>query len=454
MILRQYGSARIARLSAPAKVLCIATAVRLSLLVYGLLQDTYSPVKYTDIDYQVFTDAARYVATGSSPYERETYRYTPLLAWILIPTSWGGWWILWGKALFAASDLIAGVMIAKALHVQGLEPERAWKYASIWLLNPMVATISTRGSSEGLLGAIIATLIYCVVKEWTATTAMVLGVAVHFKIYPFIYGVPILWSLSMPGRVQDNEQSVFRSVFEFPNRSRMLFLCVSLTTFAVLNGLFFVIYGTAFLQHTYFHHLSRVDHRHNFSPYNTILHLSSFATSTSPGSKTPLAASLAFAPQLLLSTVMIPLALTKGAKMVPAIMFAQTLAFTTLNKVVTSQYFLWYLVVLPFHLPSSSLLERPNKSFVVLGLWVGSQVWYLYQAYNVEFLGKSRFAGISGLWGASLGFLAVNLWILGIVVRDIASMESDRRNDLRREDTAAKKEVAEGIRHSDASIRS
>jgi len=48
-----------------ATCLFVAGVVRLLLYVYGLWQDAAMTVKYTDIDYIVFTDAARFVSQVS-----------------------------------------------------------------------------------------------------------------------------------------------------------------------------------------------------------------------------------------------------------------------------------------------------------------------------------------------------------------------------------------------------
>ncbi|KAI9862410.1 MAG: GPI mannosyltransferase 1 [Vezdaea acicularis] len=414
-------------LTSPAFAFSAAIALRAALFSYGLYQDSTSPVKYTDIDYFVFTDAARFTAWGRSPYERETYRYTPLLAWLLIPTAWPGWFSF-GKILFAAADVLAGFLIYQILRSEeGMARERAVMFANIWLLNPMVATISTRGSSEGLLGVMVVALLWAVTKRRVVLAGVLLGLAVHFKIYPFIYGVSILWSLEdKKGKGKavsgDGIPSVFQTASNFFNANRVALLLASLATFMILNYNMYNIYGWPFVQNNFLHHATRLDHRHNFSPYNTLLYLNSSPS----GSSSLKLESLAFLPQLLLSAVAIPLSLAK--KDLPSTMLAQTFAFVTFNKVCTSQYFLWYMVFLPFYLSDSSFLRRPALGITAIALWVGGQALWLQQGYNLEFLGRSTF--VPGLWLSSILFFLVNIWLLGIFVTDI-SYQSRLKADYR-----------------------
>ncbi|KAA6410293.1 MAG: GPI mannosyltransferase [Lasallia pustulata] len=387
------------------KVFISAILLRTILLFYGLFQDAHSPLKYTDIDYYVFTDAARYVSRGLSPYQRETYRYTPLLAWLLLPTTWGGTaWFSFGKVVFALSDVVAGWLIVLVLRSPaggGMSTNRALKFASIWLLNPMVATISTRGSSEDLplhlrhLNIPVSGLLELSLDKSTTTTATTTGPTPP-PTPPHPPDPPTPLTSTLPSRL-----------IHFLTPPRLTLTLTSLLTFLLLNLLMHALYSTPFLTHTYLHHLTRIDHRHNFSPYNTLLYLSSSQPLQPHHARFE---SLAFIPQLLLSAVLIPLVLAK--RDLPGAMLAQTYAFVAFNKVCTSQYFLWHLILLPLHLPTSSLFSAPSTGIPALALWTCTQALWLHQAYRLEFLGKSTF--VPGLWVGSLLFFAVNVWVLGV----------------------------------------
>nr|POF15496.1 gpi mannosyltransferase 1 [Quercus suber] len=319
--------------SSPAYVFTVAILFRVVLLFYGRWQDANSPFKYTDIDYLVFTDAARFVAHGRSPYDRATYRYTPLLAWLLLPTTFGGLWFEFGKALFAAGDVVTGWLILLVLRSRGMDTTRAMKFASIWLLNPMVANISTRGSSEGLLAVIVVALLWAVTQRRWVLAGALLGLGVHFKIYPFIYASSIFWALgpdvigSWVGQGQSKHTPRYLQAF---NKARQLVTASSFISFCALSLWMLLLYHVPFVEHTFLYHFTRIDHRHNFSIYNTLLHLNS-----AQGVDGLKIESLAFIPQLLLSVVVIPLCLAK--KDLASTMLAQTFAFVTFNKVCTSQ---------------------------------------------------------------------------------------------------------------------
>lgn len=234
-----------------------AGLLRLVFLLYGLWQDAHSPLKYTDIDYLVFTDAARFVAHGQSPYERETYRYTPVLAWLLLPTAHTTGNRLWdaalfssGKVLFATADLVAGWLLERVLS-RSMDATTARKFAAIWLLNPMVATISTRGSSEGLLGVLVMALLSAVVARRIGLAGLLLGFGVHFKIYPFIYAPAIVWWMDQDrvgsperGKKTLDETSWAGRLAAFITPPRLQLAAVSLITFFSLNAIMFVLYDS------------------------------------------------------------------------------------------------------------------------------------------------------------------------------------------------------------------
>ena len=411
-------------LTSATSLFAAACSLRLILLIYGLYHDDHSPLKYTDIDYYVFTVAARYLRQNRSPYERHTYRYTPLLAWLLLPTTWNGYWFHFGKGLFAIADILAGWLILRMLRKQGFEESKALIYSSIWLLNPMVATISTRGSSEGLLCVIVVAQLWAVTEGRIALAGLLLGFGVHFKIYPFIYGASIFWALGPKDEIGRTTGNLTK-VMNLFNPQRVMLIFTSLATFSFSNIFMFILYGEPFISHTYLHHLTRIDHRHNFSPYNTLLYLSS----AGQGSQWSFE-SLAFLPQLFLSLIVIPLVTAK--KDLATSMLAQTFAFVTFNKVCTSQYFLWYLIFLPMYLPKSRFIRESRIGIVALILWIAGQGLWLQQGFNLEFLGKSSF--VPGLWLASLVFFAVNVWILGIVIED--GMRSGTGEEKEKEKTS------------------
>ncbi|KAF5116093.1 hypothetical protein DV454_001883 [Geotrichum candidum] len=386
-----------------------AVVQRIIIFFWGLYQDATMTPRFTDIDYFVFTDAARFMHLGGSPYDRETYRYTPLLAWLLLPTAHEAGFFSFGKVLFAVGDIVAGILILRILKIRQVSEANAVIYSAVWLLNPMVSTISTRGSSEGLLGAMVISFVWAVYTRRLVLGGVLAGVAVHFKIYPIIYIPTVIWSLASPEKPtkatkknpRPARKTLVQKAIGFINRDRIVFAGTAAVSFLLLTGLMYLKYGYPFLLHTYLHHLSRIDHRHNFSPYSTLLYISSSpAVTASTSSAAPVTnpflhfitsfipepSKWAFFPQLFLSGFLIPVLFAK--RDVTKTMFLQTFAFVTFNKVCTAQYFMWYMVLLPFYLPSIVANIGPRgKVLGVLGViaWqaaTADEIFSRFHAYD------------------------------------------------------------------------
>jgi phosphatidylinositol glycan class M len=372
--------------------------LRLVMLIYGEWQDATMQVKYTDVDYRVFTDAARFCMQGRSPYERATYRYTPLLALLLTPNIW----LLnaFGKLIFIAGDILVGYTTYRLFILRGLSQVKATRWTALWMLNPFVATISTRGNAESLLGALVLLTLYLLAQKRDKMAAIVFGLAVQLKFYPIIYALTF-WCL-LDDQYTGLKRPVAHNMIErikrfFWSWTRIRFGLIAGGVFIITSIAMYLLYGWDYLEHTYLYHITRRDHRHNFSIWFYHMYLSSYTDQGAPRL-------LAFLPQLLPVIL-----LGAGYAKDPAFaLFTQTFAFVMFNKVCTSQYFMWYLCFLPLVLVST----RIRFKWLGLGLlsaWIITQAIWLSFAYRLEFLGENTFFA---LWIAGLGFFMANVWIL------------------------------------------
>lgn len=196
-----------------------------------------------------------------SPYMRETYRYTPLLALLLTPNEWLH--PAYGKCLFAIFDLFAGTILydilvrhllpregevtktsvdtpkpsSQSVDVPATEPQsmklhqRATLLTATHLLNPLVIGISTRGSSESvLLLLVLLALRAACAGRWDAAACLI-GVGTHWKIHPAVYGVACVRALGA------REQGVSK-IF---NGKSVRFGIVAAGTFGLLGAAMYAV---------------------------------------------------------------------------------------------------------------------------------------------------------------------------------------------------------------------
>ncbi|XP_071441584.1 GPI mannosyltransferase 1 [Hetaerina americana] len=398
----------------------LALLLRLLLVIYGEWQDANFNVSYTDVDYHVFTDAARYMSSGGSPYQRSTYRYPPILAAILLPNIWVH--RSFGKILFATFDVIAGGL---GVLMSGCTQSKITLF--LCLYSPLNAVISTRGSADSLSSALVISSIMAVGQGHVVAAGVVLALAAHLRVYPILFVLP-MW-LSLTG----DEASIhplkacpqilcirkwLSFIYSFITEpQRCYFLVTFMSSLAILTTASYAVYGHEFLQESYLYHFTRVDIRHNFS-VNFYMFLLS-------GNILP--SIISFLPQLI---VIVLLGVKYGTrKDLPFACFCQVYIFVVFNKVITAQYFIWPLSIFPIVTPmlrgnqrSSSQLGANdtvysctlNKFVLRVGQWLLSVALWLYSAYNLEFLGLNTFFYI---WTCSLMLFGTNVFIIKELVK-------------------------------------
>lgn len=394
--------------------LIIGTIVRLFLILYSQFHDEMYAVPYTDVDYRVFTDAARHMLNDESPYRRHTYRYSPLLALFMIPNILLN--LNFGKILFSLIDILVGVAIKKLvcenkILMCGMKNSKrinaiAAQSALFWIYNPLSIVIATRGNADSIASfLVIMSLLFHetdVVKGLKKyfVSGLFLGVAVHFRIYPLVFSLPMFIAL---GDYKINRNTnIFSDLFQLlPNRKQWNLMLGCIFSLSVLTISCFMLYGYEFLFETYIYHVLRKDTRHNFSLFFYLQYLMA-DDKTQYWYKA--------VPFMLLITYF---GLRYGRmRTLNFAVFTQAIVLVVYNSVVTSQYFVWFIAIMPLCMYDLKIGKK--KGFSLCILWIAAQALWLYFAYQLEFKGKNVFFHI---WCASIGFYCANLYILHCLIK-------------------------------------
>lgn len=289
-----------------------------------------------------------------------------------------------GKYLFAACDILAAIITHSLLSKLilpwvgarrqgdtkvpsatqgGTSQPKQWAakatlLTAIHLFNPMVFAISTRGSSESVLSLfVLCTLYFCLEDRWDLA-AIFLGLSTHWKIYPFIYGIPCLCVIG--SGTPRNRYSFADNLRRLINMRTARFAGLSAGTFALLGVSMYAMcvpvsvllgflaywehrWGYPFAYESYLYHLHRRDHRHNFSPYFYLTYLTYLPKDGLNGPPPPTTFEavirsplVSFVPQMGLS-LLAGILFARGKRDLPFTWFTQTFVFVLFNKVCTSQ---------------------------------------------------------------------------------------------------------------------
>ncbi|TRY69866.1 hypothetical protein DNTS_015328 [Danionella cerebrum] len=432
-------------------LLAAAALLRFLLMGIGLYHDQNSRLKYTDVDYQVFRDGARNMAQVN-------------------PHAQTGAFPLWGKLLFGACDLLCGALLWKLLVLRG--SNGLW--SGLWLMNPLVLAISTRGSCDALQGVLVLATLLLLQNEAAPQlhrigtdlmptkqaktvssrteirtgserlrpleaqtgssrvfgASVLFGLAVHMRLYPITYSLPIVLSLGLDqnsgnrnvnkrntsgkGHNQWRSSSALQILNRFFSKDMLIFAVGSASVFLSLGLIFYYMYGEQFLNQWLLYHLSRKDIRHNFSPFFYLLYLSS-----DPGVEKGVMSS-ALGLTLLLPQLLLLIAASFAFRSdLPFCCYVHTHILVSFNKICTSQYFVWYVCFLP--LVCARLSLSLTRAFVLLFLWFLGQALWLLPAYLLEFESVNSFFFI---WTASLFFLIINCIILGQIITHYTPLQN------------------------------
>jgi phosphatidylinositol glycan class M len=449
----------------------VALTIRLAMVLISEILYTQYNFVYTDIDYHVFNDAAKHMINFESPFNRETYRYTPLLALMMIPNHLIN--INVGKILFCFTDVLVGLCIEILLLIQrknkGKEEtppdekiiytknifqtiysyiDNPFAYVSLlYLYNPLTINICTRGSADCIITLLVLLTLIFIELGLFPIAGIIYGLAIHFKIYPLIYAPALYMYLIYKEHVkreninlqinqervevreevvQANESIVsiiYRKLISlnkqmishvwqvikfilkyFLHYKALIFALLTISVFAGLFFFFYILFGNKFAYEYFFYHLVRKDHRHNYSIFYYLIYL------TYNWSLSNLLSLITFVPQITMIILSTLLLFTD----INNCLLILTMIFVTFNKVVTAQYFLWYISLLPLIAPYNNLFKgRKILGVFLFIVWLFFELLWNNFSHRLEVKGQNLFLEI---WGINVIFFLINCTVISQIL--------------------------------------
>lgn len=137
----------------------------------------------------MFTDAAKYAWNGESPYNRETYRYTPLISYLFITN------IYWFQFMRYFGLLMLALLLNRIYYYHTLfDTDSKLGCVITIFLHPAIYVfhhVTFRGSIEYLVMVVYVEMMISLKKAQYDKAAIFYGFLVHLRIYPIIYAIPL-----------------------------------------------------------------------------------------------------------------------------------------------------------------------------------------------------------------------------------------------------------------------
>ena len=201
---------------------------------------------------------------------------------------------------------------------------------------------------------------------------------------------------------------VFSNLF---TKTALFFVIISSGVFFFFLALFYKLIGYKFLYEYLLYHLIRKDHRHNYSIFYYTIYL------TYDNDFSKYLSLITFLPQMIL-ILSVTIFLYKDINLCLIVL---TMIFVHFNKVITAQYFIWYLSLIPLIIHMNLLFGvKKLKAILLLTIWMIFEIIWNRYSHLLEYEGQNYFMS---MWIVNILFFLTSCWIVREIIVNTRKIE-------------------------------